>query len=649
VQRSAVTHVSGPLAILAAAGSGKTRVVTRRAAYAIASGVVAPQHVLVVTFTEKAATEMADRVAALGLLGVAARTFHAAAYRQLAHFWPLAHDGQRMPEILTSKLSITVPLVRTLPGGYRFTSAKDVADEIEWAKARRIAPDRYAGVAGAAGGSGPLPPDVMARAYRDYEAHKRRSGRIDYEDLLAELLAILEADEEARRTVQGRFRWFSVDEYQDTNPLQQALLEAWLGERDDVCVVGDVDQSIFGFTGATSDYLTGFAARHPGARVIELSRNYRSSPQVLDLANRHLAAQGRPKRLLATQPPGPAPVIARFPDGEVELAALVDDIASMRREADGAASMAILVRTNAQMPAIEAALRKAGVGYRVRGSRFFERAEVRTAVAELGRLPAGEEPLRERVLAAWRRRLGFEPGPEPEAEGARERHGALMELLAMVDLDLATDPGLDAAALAARSSARAAAEAAGASDGVDLATIHRAKGLEWDAVWLPSLEEGTLPVRQAFDRPDLLAEEARLLYVALTRARRRLWLGYAERRAGANGTMTSRRPSRFLRDIAPALSAAGRTRAHVPGPRRSDGGSAAPVASDDSLDARLRTWRRDRARIDGVPAYVIAPDTALAALVERRPRTVAELRRVPGFGPARVERYGEEVLSLLRT
>ena len=245
--------------------------------------VVAADQVLVVTFTDKAATEMVARLRSLGLPGVTARTFHAHALSQLRHFWPAGHAGAALPDLLDSKLPIISRLARQLPGHYRFTPSKDLADEIEWAKTRRIAPKDYEREAAAANREPPIPADLLMRIFADYELAKGRANRIDFDDLLVETVVLLEGDADAAATVRARKSWFSVDEYQDTNPLQQRLLELWLGDRDDLCVVGDEDQTIYTFTGATSDYLTAFTARHPGAREITLVRNYRSSPEILGL------------------------------------------------------------------------------------------------------------------------------------------------------------------------------------------------------------------------------------------------------------------------------------------------------------------------------------------------------------------------------
>jgi DNA helicase-2/ATP-dependent DNA helicase PcrA len=651
-QRDVVRAVEGPVAIIAGAGTGKTRVISRRTAFAIASGVVPADQVLVVTFTDKAAGEMMERLRLLGLPGVSARTFHAHALSQLRHFWPMQHDGAPLPEILATKLPILSRIARGLPGHYRFTPAKDLADEIEWAKSRRVVPAGYAAAADAAGREPPLPVDLFVRAFADYERAKARAGRLDFDDMLIGAVDLLERDSEAADIIRARKRWFSVDEYQDTNPLQQRLLELWADGRPDICVVGDEDQTIYTFTGATSDYLTSFAARHAGTRVIALTENYRSTPEVLDLANRLIARTGRSKVLTATRPSGPRPTISRHATAEAEVSALAAGIQALLAAGTAPAEVAVLVRTNAQLAPIEAALTRAGIGYRVRGLGFWRRPEVRAAIELVGRAGTGTgEALADAVRALWAKELGYEEGAAAERGEAGERAAALETLASILGDLVATDPAADRDAVLADLRRRAAAEETSTAVGVELATYHRAKGLEWDAVFLPMLEEGLLPIRQAFDDDAALDEERRLLYVGITRARVHLALSWAEQRE-SRGRESRRRPSRFLDGLVPRPAGAAARSVHDPRPRvvqLPDGFAARPAREDDSpLLGALRAWRTERARADAVPAYVVAHDSMLAAIVEARPATLAALRRVKGMGPTKLERYGAEILDVVQ-
>jgi DNA helicase-2/ATP-dependent DNA helicase PcrA len=652
-QRDAVRTVEGPVAIIAGAGTGKTRVISRRTAFAIASGVVPADQVLVVTFTDKAAGEMMERLRVLGLPGVSARTFHAHALSQLRHFWPMQHDGAPLPEILATKLPILSRIARGLPGHYRFTPAKDLADEIEWAKSRRLVPAGYPAAADAAGREPPLPVDLFVRAFADYERAKTRAGRLDFDDMLIGAVDLLERDPEAADIIRARKRWFSVDEYQDTNPLQQRLLELWADGRPDICVVGDEDQTIYTFTGATSDYLTSFAGRHAGTRVIALTENYRSTPEVLDLANRLIARTGRSKVLTATRPSGPHPTISRHATAEAEVSALAAGIQALLAAGTAPAEVAVLVRTNAQLAPIEAALTRAGIGYRVRGLGFWRRPEVRAAIELVGRAgTATGDALADAVSALWAKELGYEEGAAAERGEAGERAAALETLASIVGDLLAGDPAADRDTVLADLRRRSAAEETSTALGVELATYHRAKGLEWDAVFLPMLEEGLLPIRQAFDDETALDEERRLLYVGITRARVHLALSWAEQRE-SRGRESRRRPSRFLDGLVPRPAGAAARSAREPRPRvveLPNGFPARPPREDElPLMGALRAWRTERARGDAVPAYVVAHDSMLAAIVEARPTTLAALRRVKGMGPTKLERYGAEILDVVQT
>jgi DNA helicase-2/ATP-dependent DNA helicase PcrA len=629
-QRVAAMATKGPVVILAGAGTGKTRVISHRVAYAAATKAIDPKQALVVTFTEKAATEMRHRLQALGLPQVQASTFHAAARRQLAHFWPLVH-GTELPEVLDSKLRIIGPLARGLPGGYKFTPAKDLADAIEWAKVRRQRPETYA-----PDREPPVPPDVFRTLWRRYEQAKSRANRIDFEDMLTLAVELYETDADALALAHRRYSWFSVDEYQDTNRLQEDLLRLWLGGRRDLCVVGDPDQTIYSFTGASSEYLATFADRYPGARVVRLGQNYRSTPQVLALANRLIP--GRELRSSTTD--GPIPELVPHADGDAEVAAVVARIHRLVAEGVPLTEIAILVRTNAQLVGFEAALTAAEIPFTVRGVRFFARPDVRAARASLR--PGADGRLTAIVIDRWRNELGFDEfGPPGSGAEARDRHAALSTLLAIARSLEAEQRDATVADYLAELARRDAAESEAGGDGVTLSTLHRAKGLEWDAVFLPQLEEGTLPIRQAF-AAEALAEERRLLYVGITRARRHLVLSWAGSRLGAKGPARAR-PSRFIAELRPNAVAR-------PAPKPGSAVASFELsAADEPLLAKLIEWRRERARADGVPAYVVADNKTLAAIAARRPMDEAGLLAVRGIGPQKVASYGAKILAIVRS
>jgi len=559
-QRQVALAARGPVCVLAGAGTGKTRAVAHRIAYAVATGIVDPARVLAVAFTTRAAGELRARLRLLGsqampgggMERVQARTFHAAALRQLTHFWPLTVGGAP-PRVLDSKISLLAEAGRRLRLRLSPLDLRDVAGEIEWAKVTGVRPEEYPQESVKAGRTQPAGPAEVSRLYAAYEELRRERHLVDFESVLELTAAILAEHPAAAAAVRDRYSYFVVDEYQDVNPLQKILLDAWNGGRDDVCVVGDPRQTVFSFTGATPSYLTGFAAEFPDAAVIRLVRNYRSTPQVVALANRVGGRFRRPGDgvLVAQRSAGPEPEFTEYPDEQEEAAAVARRAATLIRSGTAARQIAVLVRTNAQTPGFEQALGDAGVPFVVKGAeRFFERAEVRQGVGLLRSAArstsAAEEPAGQ--VRAVLSGIGLSSQPPVGRGRVRERWESLEALAQLADDFFAVSPEASLADLAAELAARSAIGHAPVVDGVTLASLHAAKGLEWDVVFLAGLTDGTLPIVYA-QTDDAVEEERRLLYVGVTRARELVCLSWALARS-ADGR-PRRKPSRFVEEIRP--------------------------------------------------------------------------------------------------
>ncbi len=611
-QARAVRAVRGPVCILAGAGSGKTTTITRRIAHQVASGTFPASAILAVTFTDKAASEMRSRLAALGVHGVRASTFHAAALAQLHHLAPDPPGA-----VLPSKAVALRQLAASLPKPYRFRAVADLATEVEWARNRRISPAAYLDALG--DHEPPIPAELMAGIYARYEKGKRERGLLDFEDLLEHAIRLYDEDDYARETFRNRYLAFTVDEYQDVNVLQEALLQRWLGERDELCVVGDDYQSIYGFTGASPRHLIELPRRLRGTTVITLTANHRSTPQILACANRLVPRLGGTRKVLEpTRPPGPEPEARCFPDEHAELTHLTQRIAALHDDGMPLESIAILFRINLRSEDYEEALEASGIPFQVGDASFLERPAARRMLRVLERSDRRDVAA---LVAEAARRDGLVEGELVGAGDAEiTRQGDLARL---VRLAAAFDDGRRSAQDLARD-LRTRFSTGGAGFGVHLLTYHRAKGLEFDAVFLPRLQDGELPFRRARNPQDV-AEERRLLYVGITRARRFLFLSWVK-----GGRW---RPSPFLDELGVTA-----------GIRR------APAShdADRALDA-LKRWRLQTARAAAVPAYVVFHDSTLADIAARAPTRHDELASVPGVGPAKLERYGDEVLSVLRS
>ena len=622
-QRAAAETTRGPVAILAGAGTGKTTTITHRIAWQVASGAVQPAQILAVTFTQKAAGELRDRLAALDVRGVEARTFHAAALHQLGGLWE-RFSGTPLPDVLDHKARLITPLANALPAPHRFLPRRELAGEIEWAKNRMIAPDDYRAASRSEGHEPPIPVELMDGIYRNYERRKTRSGVFDFEDMLALAVRMLDTYPEAATMVRDRYAAFTVDEFQDVNPLQAALLERWLGGRDELCVVGDDYQTIFAFTGASPSHLLTFTDRYPDATIVRLEENYRSTPEILRFANR-LAPKlgGFRKELRATRPDGPEPVARPFPTESDEVAWVLEQARLVHEQGVAWAEIAILTRINARTEPYEEAFAHEGVPYQVRTGAFLQRPAARAVLARLRRV--GDGPVVE-TLQRVTDDLGYDPQATSDADEERTRQSDLARLRSLAaEFDIAHGPDATVAGFVAELPTRFSLEETGR--GVQLLTYHRAKGLEFDVVFLPRLLDGELPYHSGRSVADP-QEERRLFYVGITRARH--WLAISW-------------PTDGRAKVSPFVAeATGKAPAKAPATKR-----VAISASGDPLFERLRRWRRDRAATDGVPPYVVFHDKTLAAIAKAHPTSPSALQEIAGIGPAKVERYADEVLEVV--
>ena len=610
-QHKAVTAPSPTVCVLASAGAGKTRVLSRRIGYRAASGTADPGHMLAITFTRKAAGELRDRVGRLGLAGpVTAGTFHSLALSQLRRWW--ADRRAPEPAFLERKGRLIAELVAGRPG-LKDTGVGELASQLEWAKARLVEPGGFAAAASEARRELPADAEAIAALFSRYEDEKRRRRLVDFDDLLVRYTGALEGDSRFAAAQHWRWRHVFVDELQDVNPLQYRMLLALLGDNDDLFVVGDPNQAIYGWNGSEATFLANFPDRWPAAELVHLDDNHRSSPQVVAAATTVLGRQATPVR--SSQPDGPLPRLRCYASEEAEAAGVAAELLSARARGVRWAQMAVLVRAHSQATAITQALARAGV------------------------------PLQALVPAESR---------EPRDEEPDEFTG---------------------------------------TETVTVCTFHRAKGLQWTSVWVCGLEAGFVPIAYA-STSSALAEERRLLYVALSRAERDLHCSWARQRRSSNGAMLWREPSPWLAALAGQCALPGGSHDYVPGSstgrhpegrasgagrgrrpsgsrrmpdeatmdfiasarRRLAAGDRAagredapkPDASTAALAQRLSDWRRRTARSSGVPAHVLMHDSTVKAIALRKPANEEELRSVPGLGAVKVSRFGPAILALVQ-
>lgn len=648
-QRRAVVEPGRPLAILAPAGSGKTRVLTHRIAWQAMTETIDASHVLALTFTRKAAGEMRSRLRRLGMRdGLTAGTFHAVALAQLRALHE--HRGTTMPGLLDRKGRLLAPLIGGRRGPELTIALTEIAGEIEWAQARLVGPANYAETATRAGRTPTVGIDRVATIYGRFQDEKRTRHVVDFDDLVRLGALAFEQEPEFAATQRWRFRHLFVDEFQDVSRAQLRLLQAWLGDRDDLCVVGDPDQAIYSFAGAHPGYLTEFARHFPGGTTVRLDRNYRSTPEIVRAA-RAVLPPGDRAAVDAVGTPGPAPTITAYPDGDAEARG----VAQLLRDAHGAdrpwAAMAVLYRVNAQSAVFEETLRKSGIPLRVRGDRaFLDRPEVQQALHTLEEISAAA-PGR-----AFVDHLNDLVSTGAEGSDEARTHREAVARLGQEYLAVATGPGTVAEfSEFLATSLRGHDDGGLATDAVDLLTFHRAKGLEWDTVFVTGLERGLVPISHAHGDPEALAEERRLVYVAMSRAERSLHLSWASTRDRGNRT-SSRTPSPYLGEVGREIDGTARPASDPEVNRRGARAARARLASvtegelapgERPLYDALVDWRRDLARAAAVPAYVVFDNKTLRALTRARPSSAGELLAVAGVGPVKIERYGAAVLEIV--
>jgi DNA helicase-2/ATP-dependent DNA helicase PcrA len=640
-QRAAVTHPASPLRIIAGAGAGKTRVLTRRIAYQSAIDSIDPRRVLALTFTRKAAGELNARLRTLGLRdAVAAGTFHGIAYAQLRRYW--ADKNRTPPGLLDRKANL---VARVLPRGLGETAVLDVIGEIEWAKARVVSPDGYEAAVLAANRRPAAAPALMAEAYRRYEQEKKARRVVDFDDLLSLCRRALEGDREFGAAQRWRFRHLFVDEFQDVNPSQFALLKAWLGASADLCVVGDPRQAIYSWNGADATYINDFETHFPGAETVELRNNYRSTPQVMAVAHAVLRGASTLADTVATRPDGGLPRITAFDDDASEARGVARAVRDAHAPGTRWGDQAILVRTNAQIPLFEEALRKAQIPFRTRGGGLLRLPEARAIIRSLER---SNRPLASTIADFAQSEIDDDDTDAPDT-----RRTIVDAIVRLANEYLSIDATATGTAFSSwLQTTTGGDEVDDSSDAIDLATFHAAKGLEWPIVHIAGLESGLVPISHARSA-DAQAEEQRLFYVALTRAEHTVRCSWArERRFGARAS--SRSPSPYLAKVEEALDRlenktrpidqrkqAAAQRSRLGSPSRSKGAPA------DPLVAALKSWRSNTSRAANVPAYVVFSDATLEAIASSKPKTRVALGRVPGIGPVKLDRYADVLLKIV--
>lgn len=660
-QRQVAQAFDGPVAVIAGAGTGKTRAITHRIAYGALTGAIDPATTLAVTFSNRAAGELKARLRALDVPRAQARTFHSAALRMLTWFWPRAY-GSELPQLASNNYGLLSEAISAVGIEPNTALVRDIGTEVSWTKVSNIPLGDYPSLAAAHHRVvATVDTASVVKILAAYEEAKRRRDVIDFDDILLLTVAMLSEHDDIAAEIRSRYRHFVVDEFQDMSPLQNTLLELWVAGRDSICVVGDPNQSIHGFAGADPRYLLEFPRRHPGTTIVRLVRDYRSTPQVVAVAN--TIASARPDRALQAQRPAGPDVTFVGSDAEGdEAAAIAAWLKDLNERGVPWREMAVLYRINAMSPTLEAALTQAGIPYLVKGSeRFYERSEIRQALAALNaqaKAVASDETASayESVLAVVSAQ-GWTSDPPEGAGRVRERWESLSALVSLAHDLCEESPEITFAEVVELMNRRAEDQQVPTANGVTLATMHASKGLEWEAVALFGMQDGTLPFSLSVSG-DEIREEKRLLYVGVTRAKEHLRVSWSTGRSGPG----KRRPSRFLTPFLPKnpTPAPAKRRSlqamtcrvchqglHAPDERKlGRHRDCNPTYNEELLDA-LKAWRLEVARENSQPAFVVFTDATLIQIAEVMPGTPQELLQIAGVGHTKLGRFGADVLAIV--
>lgn len=550
-QRQAAEELRGPVRVLAGAGTGKTRAITHRIAYGVATGTYSPDRVLALTFTARAAGEMRTRLRHLGAGPVQSVTFHSAALKQLGYFWPQVVGGQT-PRILEKKSRALAEAANVAGSKVDTATIRDLATEVEWRKVSNLTLAAYEVRAHGRSMPGGLPVAQVMAIQQAYENLKDERAQIDFEDVLLLTAGMIESEPAVAMEVRERYRFFVVDEYQDVSPLQHHLLNLWLGDRQDLCVVGDASQTIYSFTGATSDYLLEFPSAFPDATLVRLETNYRSTGPIVTAANALMRDRAGALQLTAQTADGPSPDVSTYPNDAAEARGVAARIAGEIASGTKPEDIAVLYRINVQSAALEQALSDEGINYLVHGAtRFFDLPEVKQAILALrgASVSISGEPLFKSVSDVLRS-LGWTQTAPGTLGAVRAKWEALNALMVLAD---EAQSGMSFRAFTDELMARQEARHEPTMHAVTLASVHSAKGLEWESVHIIGMSEGLMPISYATGI-ESISEERRLVYVAVTRARKRLSVSWSEQGSQRAG---SRSVSRFVAELGMRIPSVG--------------------------------------------------------------------------------------------